>query len=85
MLATPAWMCGMDDKQLETALDRLEQALGKAEALLKRRGTAAAEAADEVSAKAAQLAALEARHGDLKRAVAQGLRQLDEILAGLPK
>jgi len=78
-------MSGNPDSELEAAIDRLDRALGMAEGMVARRQAAAGAAADKETEKVQQFAALEARHGELKRAVAQGLRQLDEILAGLPK
>jgi len=71
----------MDDRQLEGALERLERALGKAEALAAGQGAKLAEA----SAKDARLAALEKRHGELKHAVAGALGQIDQMLAGMAK
>lgn len=69
----------MDERQLEGALDRLDRALGKAEAAAASRREMAVAAANQ----AERLAALETRHAELKQAVASGLRQLDEMLAGM--
>ncbi|HQS98331.1 MAG: hypothetical protein B7X90_14130 [Novosphingobium sp. 17-62-19] len=60
---------------LGTALDRLEQALVRVETAVTQRGTESAE----------ELALLKVRHRKLKDTVAQELRQLDLLLAGLPK
>ena len=60
---------------LGTALDRLEQALVRVETAVKQQGVESAE----------ELALLKVRHRKLKDTVAQELRQLDLLLAGLPK
>lgn len=60
---------------LGTALDRLEQALVRVEAAVTQQGGETAE----------ELALLKVRHRKLKDTVAQELRQLDLLLAGLPK
>ena len=60
---------------LGTALDRLEHALVRVEAAIARQGGETAE----------ELALLKVRHRKLKDTVAQELRQLDLLLAGLPK
>ncbi|MDP3551301.1 MAG: hypothetical protein Q8R81_13045 [Novosphingobium sp.] len=60
---------------LGTALDRLEQALVRVEAAVIQQGGETAE----------ELALLKVRHRKLKDTVAQELRQLDLLLAGLPK
>ncbi|WP_068076432.1 hypothetical protein [Novosphingobium lentum] len=80
----------MVTEQLDAALDRLEQALSQAEQRAARQPHVPDPAplqADQAHSEqlAADLAALEERHGQLKQAVAQGLRQLDEILAGMPR
>lgn len=58
----------MDGATIENALERIEAALARIENAAHR----PAEAAAEVTA----------RHDQLKSAVAQSLRQLDELLAG---
>jgi hypothetical protein len=60
---------------LGTALDRLEQALVRVETAVTQQGVESAE----------ELALLKVRHRKLKDTVAQELRQLDLLLAGLPK
>ena len=60
---------------LDAALDRLEHALAAAESAISTR--------DESAGK--ELAILKVRHRKLKESVAQELRQLDLLLAGLPK
>ncbi len=82
-----AWLSGrgvllvlrvMADTALDSAITRLEQALDRAEAAAGRLGRGADETAQE-------LASLKLRHRKLKDTVAQELRQLDLLLAGLPK
>ncbi len=58
----------MDGAHFEKALERIEAALARIE-----------NAADRPAQSAARI---EARHEKLKTAVAQSLRQLDEVLAG---
>lgn len=79
----------MEDRELEAALDRLEQAVKRTELVQERKAASLdqrlaatrAEATDAMQ----RLSLLEKRHGDLKEAVAQGLRQVDEILAEISK
>ncbi len=63
---------------LDAALDRIEQALEKVEGALSQQANQGGEAGQE-------LAILKVRHRKLKDTVAQELRQLDLLLAGLPK
>ena len=58
----------MDGATIENALERIERALARIENAALRPAEAAAEVA--------------ARHDRLKSAVAQSLRQLDELLTG---
>ncbi|MCC6828720.1 MAG: hypothetical protein IT550_10890 [Novosphingobium sp.] len=58
----------MDGAEFEKALERIEAALARIE-----------QAADRPAQAAARI---EARHEQLKDAVAQSLRQLDDLLAG---
>lgn len=58
----------MDGATIENALERIEAALARIENAAHRPAEVAAE--------------LEARHDRLKSAVAQSLRQLDELLGG---
>jgi hypothetical protein len=67
----------MSGDRIEQALTRLDRALARAEAAAARQVEAAREAEE--------LAGLQERHIELKRSVAQSLRQLDEILAGSPQ
>ena len=69
----------MATEALDAALDRLEQALGQVEAAVAQQETRDNGAAGE------ELALLKVRHRRLKDTVAQELRQLDLLLAGLPK
>jgi hypothetical protein len=64
------------ESSLDEALDRIEQALARLEAVV-----AAAPQADG----AAELGALRVRHRKLKDTVTQELRQLDLLLANLPQ
>lgn len=68
----------MATEALGAALDRLEQALVRVEGVVAQQGTTGAAAGEE-------LALLKVRHRRLKDTVAQELRQLDLLLAGLPK
>lgn len=68
----------MATEALGAALDRLEQALSRIEGVVAQQGTHAVAAGEE-------LALLKVRHRRLKDTVAQELRQLDLLLAGLPK
>lgn len=68
----------MATEALGAALDRLEQALARVEGVVAQQGTPGAAAGEE-------LALLKVRHRRLKDTVAQELRQLDLLLAGLPK
>lgn len=63
---------------LHAALDRLEQAIETVELAVSLRGDQGSEAGRE-------LAILNVKHRKLKDTVAQELRQLDLLLAGLPK
>ncbi|WP_264422800.1 hypothetical protein [Novosphingobium sp. KCTC 2891] len=65
---------------LDTALDRIEQALARIEGAVERQ----AEAAAQDNAAEAELGELRNRHRKLKDTVAQELRQLDLLLANLP-
>jgi hypothetical protein len=67
----------MAGDRIEQALARLDAALGRAELAGDRLVRAMADPAE--------LARLQERHSRLKQSVAQSLRQLDEILAGLPQ
>lgn len=71
-------LASMADTALDSAIARLEQALDRAEAAAGRLGKGADDTAQE-------LASLRQRHRKLKDTVAQELRQLDLLLAGLPK
>lgn len=73
----------MDERQLEAALDGLDRALARAEAALIKNRTASAAVRAISAARQDQLADLESRHAELKKAVAQGLHQLDDILSRL--
>jgi multidrug resistance efflux pump len=65
--------------------DRIEQALARLEAALAR-AERAAHALDETPAVPRdEHAGLQQRHSQLKESVARSLRQLDEILAGVPQ
>ncbi len=64
----------MATEALDSALDRIE------EALLRLEGAAAAREAE-----AAHFAELKTRHRRLKESVTQELRQLDLLLANLPQ
>lgn len=68
----------MATQALDAALDRLEQALGRVESAVAQQDT-------HGSASGEELALLKVRHRRLKDTVAQELRQLDLLLAGLPK
>lgn len=68
----------MATEALDAALDRLEQALVQAENAVAQQGTRGDAGGEE-------LALLKVRHRRLKDTVAQELRQLDLLLAGLPK
>ncbi len=65
----------MVTEALDAALDRLEHALAAVESAISTR--------DEGGGQ--ELAILKVRHRKLKETVAQELRQLDLLLAGLPK
>ena len=68
----------MDTRPIDQALARLDAALARAEA--------AAQALPEASAvDSAEFAGLQERHSRLKQTVATSLKQLDEILAGMPQ
>lgn len=68
----------MATETLDVALDRLEQALMRVEGAIANQTERNGDAGQE-------LASLKARHRKLKDTVAQELRQLDLLLAGLPK
>lgn len=68
----------MSTEALGAALDRLEQALVQVE-------TAVLQQASRSGGPSEELALLKVRHRKLKDSVAQELRQLDLLLAGLPK
>lgn len=70
----------MDDLPVTTALDRIDAALARAEAAARELSAAPAPPADD-----GELSALRARHDALKHAVSSGLRQIDEMLAGMPR
>ena len=68
----------MDTRPIDQALARLDAALARAEA--------AARALPEASpVDPEEFAGLQERHRRLKQTVATSLRQLDEILAGMPQ
>ena len=67
----------MDGNRIDQALARLGAALARAEA--------AGDLLVEAITDTAELAGLQERHSRLKQTVAQSLRQLDEILAGMPQ
>lgn len=69
----------MATEALDAALDRLEQALGRVEAAV------AQQEMRDPGTEGEELALLKVRHRRLKDTVAQELRQLDLLLAGLPK
>lgn len=73
----------MDERQIEAALDSLEKALARAETALDKHRAANAAIRAEAAAHKEQFAALESRHTEMKKAVAQGLHQLDDILGRL--
>ncbi len=64
------------EKPLETALDRIEQALSRLEA---------AGLAKLTKPDSEELAALRTRHRKLKDTVTQEIQQLDLLLANLPR
>ena len=68
----------MDTTRLDQALARLDTALTRAE-------TAAQALPRESGVDAQEYAGLVQRHDHLKETVANSLRQLDEILAGIPQ
>lgn len=68
----------MGTEALGAALDRLEQALARVERAVSAKG-------NDGDATVEELALLKVRHRKLKDTVAQELRQLDLLLAGLPK
>lgn len=68
----------MATEALDAALDRLEQALVQVEKAVEKQETRGDAGGEE-------LALLKVRHRRLKDTVAQELRQLDLLLAGLPK
>jgi hypothetical protein len=67
----------MDRNRIEQALARLTAAVARAET--------AGDSLVEALAATAELAGLQERHSRLKQTVTQSLRQLDEILAGMPQ
>ncbi len=68
----------MATEALGDALDRLEQALARVEGAVSAQDNGDNRTVEE-------LALLKVRHRKLKDTVAQELRQLDLLLAGLPK
>ena len=68
----------MDTTRIEQAEARLKTALARAEA-------AARQLPDNSGVDAQEYAGLQERHSRLKQTVATSLRQLDEILAGMPQ
>jgi len=68
----------MDTTRIDLALSRLDAALGRAEA-------AARALPQDNGVDAQEYAGLRQRHDHLKETVANSLRQLDEILAGMPQ
>ncbi|SCY78349.1 hypothetical protein SAMN05660666_02927 [Novosphingobium aromaticivorans] len=72
----------MATEALDAALDRLEQALKRVEGAITEQDSRGAATHDDASQ---ELAILKVRHRRLKDTVAQELRQLDLLLAGLPK
>ncbi len=69
---------------LDAAIDRLEQALTAVEGAVSQMGATSGPAQQGEDA-GQELAILKVRHRKLKETVAQELRQLDLLLAGLPK
>lgn len=67
----------MDANRIEQALARLSAALARAET--------AGESVVEAMADPAEMVGLQERHSRLKQTVAHSLRQLDDILAGMPQ
>jgi hypothetical protein len=67
----------MDRNRIEQALARLGAAVSRAEA--------AGESLVKAMADPAELVGLQERHSRLKQTVAHSLRQLDDILAGMPQ
>lgn len=67
----------MATEALDSALDRLEQALARVEEAVSKQ--------QDESGPGEELALLKVRHRRLKDTVANELRQLDLLLAGLPK
>jgi hypothetical protein len=65
--------------------DRIEQALARLDAALARAERAAHTLPHVPAIDPAEHTGLQQRHSHLKESVAQSLRQLDEILAGLPQ
>jgi hypothetical protein len=68
----------MDGQRIDQALSRLAAAIDRAETAVHALHDVATVPADEHSG-------LQLRHTRLKESVAQSLRQLDEVLAGLPQ
>ncbi|MCX7282570.1 MAG: hypothetical protein NTX28_00735 [Novosphingobium sp.] len=68
----------MATEALDAALDRLERALARVEGAVSAQEHQDGDTVEE-------LALLKVRHRKLKDTVAQELRQLDLLLAGLPK
>ena len=65
--------------------ERIDQALARLEAALARAQAAAPALAEKPAVDPAAFAGLEQRHHALKSSVQASLRQLDEILAGMPQ
>lgn len=70
----------MDDHSVTSALDRINAALARAETAARGLSLAPLPAAGD-----GELSDLRARHDALKQAVATGLRQIDEMLAGMAR
>ncbi|WP_338465727.1 hypothetical protein RXV95_09060 [Novosphingobium sp. ZN18A2] len=74
----------MDDNRVTMALQRLEAAIARAESAVRTLPADGAANSDSAGSEA-EFAALHQRHSALKQAVATGLRQIDEMLEGLPR
>lgn len=68
----------MDTRSIDQALARLDAALARVE-------TAARALPKPSEVDADEFAGLQQRHAQLKQTVASSLRQLDDILAGMPQ
>lgn len=71
--------CGYTDAM---AADRSTLAIARIEAALARIEAAPAKASDASEGAAAELAALRARHGQLRAAVQGSLQELDQLIEG---